>query len=83
MTEEKKEEPTLTIGDETYKISDLSDKTKDLLSLHEQALQMAVGGKRQAAIHDLSVNSLARLVEESVKEPEAEVVEKWGMYGIF
>lgn len=76
MTEEKKEEPTLTIGDETYKISDLSDKTKDLLSLHEQAVQMAVGAKRQAAIHDLSVNSLAKLVEESVKEPEAEVVEK-------
>ncbi len=76
MTEEKKEEPTLTIGDKTYKISDLSDKTKDLLSLHEQAMQMAVGAKRQAAIHDLSVQSLAKLVEESVKEPEAEVVEK-------
>ncbi len=68
MTEETKETPMITIKDKTYNIEELSDKTKELLSLHEQALQMAVGAKRQAAIHDLSVQSLVKMVEESVEE---------------
>lgn len=68
MTEETKEAPMITIKDKTYNIEELSDKTKELLSLHEQAMQMAVGAKRQAAIHDLSVQSLVKMVEESVEE---------------
>jgi hypothetical protein len=68
MTEETKETPMITIKDKTYNIEELSDKTKELLSLHEQAMQMAVGAKRQAAIHDLSVQSLVKMVEESVEE---------------
>ena len=68
MTEETKETPMITIKDKTYNIEELSDKTKELLSLHEQAVQMAVGAKRQAAIHDLSVQSLVKMVEESVEE---------------
>ena len=54
----------------------MTNAQKMMSNTTEQAMQMAVGAKRQAAIHDLSVQSLAKLVEESVKEPEAEVVEK-------
>jgi len=70
MTEDTKETPMITIKDKTYNIEELSDKTKELLSLYEQASQMSVGAKRQAAIHDLSVQSLVKMVEESVDEVE-------------
>tara|TARA_R110000782_G_scaffold7131_1_gene24203 strand:- start:32 stop:280 length:249 start_codon:yes stop_codon:yes gene_type:complete len=68
MTE--KEDPTITIGDTTYLVSDLSDEVKEMLSLHQQAQEMSMHAKRQATIHDLSVENLAARIEKAVKETE-------------
>jgi hypothetical protein len=63
-------EPTVTVGNKTYEISDLSAEVREMLSLHEQAVQMAVTAKRQAAIHDLAVANIASMVEKALKEAE-------------
>jgi len=68
MTEQA--EPTLQIGETTYIVSDLSDEVKDMLSLHQQAQEMAVHAKRQATIHDLSCENLAARIEKAVKDTE-------------
>jgi len=73
MTEQA--EPTLQIGETTYIVSDLSDEVKDMLSLHQQAQEMAVHAKRQATIHDLSCENLAARIEKAVKEAEESDVE--------
>jgi len=73
MTEQA--EPTLQIGETTYIVSDLSDEVKDMLSLHQQAQEMAVHAKRQATIHDLSCENLAARIEKAVKEDEESDVE--------
>jgi hypothetical protein len=62
--------PTLTVGDTTYAVSDLSDEVKEMLSLHEQAVQMAVGAKRQAVIHDLAVANIASMIEKKLAETD-------------
>lgn len=64
------EEPTLTVGDTTYPVSELSDEVKEMLSLHEQAVQMAVAAKRQGVIHDLAVANIASMIEKAVTETE-------------
>ena len=63
---EVQEEPTLTVGDTTYPISELSDEVKEMLSLHEQAVQMSTAAKRQGIIHDLAVANIASLIEKKV-----------------
>jgi len=63
-------EPTLTIGETTYPVSTLSDEVKEMLSLHEQAMQMAIAAKRQATIHDLAVANIAAHIEKAVQETE-------------
>ena len=63
-------EPTLTIGETTYPVSTLSDEVKEMLSLHEQAVQMSIAAKRQATIHDLAVANIAAHIEKAVQEPE-------------
>ena len=69
MTEQNQaEEATVTIGDTTYPISELSDQVKELISLHEQALQRTIAAKRQAAIHEMSVSNIAAMVEKAVSE---------------
>ena len=65
---EVQEEPTLTVGDTTYPISELSDEVKEMLSLHEQAVQMSTAAKRQGIIHDLAVANIASLIEKKVIE---------------
>ena len=67
---EQQAEPTLTIGETTYPVSTLSDEVKEMLSLHEQAMQMAIAAKRQATIHDLAVANIAAHVEKAVQETE-------------
>ena len=62
------ETPTVTIGEVVYPIADLDDKVKEMLSLHQQASEMAGAAKRQAVIHDLSVQSLSSLIEQAVLE---------------
>ena len=64
------EEPTLTVGDTTYPVSELGDKVKEMLSLHEQAVQMATAAKRQAVIHDLAIANIASMIEKAVTETE-------------
>jgi len=76
MTEQA--EPTLQIGETTYIVSDLSDEVKDMLSLHQQAQEMAVHAKRQATIHDLSCENLAARIEKAVKEAEESDVKAAG-----
>lgn len=71
----EQEDPTITIGDTTYAVSDLSDKVKEMLSLHQQAQEMSINAKRQATIHDLSVENLASRIEKAVKETEESDVE--------
>ena len=69
MTEQNQtEEATVTIGDTTYPISELSDQVKELLSLHEQASQMTIAARRQAAIHELSVTNIASMIEKAISE---------------
>ena len=79
MTEENtndQAEQTITINDPVYPVSELSDESKELLSLHEQATQMAVQAKRQATIHDLSIENLVARIGKSVEVVEAEVVDE-------
>jgi len=64
------EEPTITIGDTTYPVSELSDEVKEMLSLHEQAVQMATAAKRQAVIHDLAIANLVSMIEKKVSKTE-------------
>lgn len=78
MTEEntnEQAEQTITINDTVYSVSELSDESKELLSLHEQATQMSIQAKRQATIHDLSIENLVGRIEKSVEAVEAEAVE--------
>ena len=63
-------EPTLTIGETTYPVSTLSDEVKEMLSLYEQAVQMANAAKRQATIHDLAVANISSLIEKAMQETE-------------
>ena len=72
MTKAKKTEveQTITIGEKTYPISGLSDQIKEMLSLHQQASEMAIGAKRQAVIHDLAVANIASMIEKAVSESE-------------
>ena len=63
-------EPTITVGDTTYPISELEDEVKEMLSLHQEAQQMALGAKRQAVIHDLAVANLASMIEKRLTETE-------------
>ena len=64
------EEPTITVGDTTYPVSELEDEVKEMLSLHQEAQQMALGAKRQAVIHDLAVANLASMIEKRLTETE-------------
>ena len=64
------EEQSITVGDKTYPVSELSDEVKEMLSLHEQAVQMATAAKRQAVIHDLAIANIASMIEKAVTETE-------------
>lgn len=70
MTDLTDEVPTVTVGDKTHLVSDLSDEVKQMLSLHQQALEMSIGAKRQATIHDLAVASIASTIEKALNETE-------------
>jgi hypothetical protein len=67
---------TVTIGDKTYPLEDLSNEVKELLSLHAQAQDMMISARRQAVIHELSASNLATMikskvdVDESTSDPE-------------
>ena len=63
MTEETKEAPMITIKDKTYNIEELSDKTKELLSLHEQAMQMAQAAAQAPKEEDSNTKAAAILAE--------------------
>lgn len=72
MENVNQEEPKIIVNEKEYLIDDLSDEVKELISLWDQARNMSMGAKRQAAIHDLSVQSLSKMVEEKLEKPEEE-----------
>jgi hypothetical protein len=66
--------PTITLDDETYEIESLSDKSKELLGLYQQAQNDMVRIRREAAIAEVAVNSLVQMVAQSIKEEGEETV---------
>ena len=64
------EEPTITVGDTTYPISELEDEVKEMLALHQQAQQMSINAKQQATIYDLSCQNIASMIEKKLTETE-------------
>lgn len=64
----KRPEPTVTVGNKSYNISELSDEIKDLLSLHDEAQENAIKAKREAAINEIAVANLANLIEKELTE---------------
>jgi len=70
LADKTEAEQTITIGEKTYPVAGLSDQVKEMLSLHQQASEMAMGAKRQAAIHDLAVQNLAAMIEKAVTDAD-------------
>ena len=60
--------PTITIDDASYEIESLTDKSKELLALHQEAQQDMLAARRKATISEVAVQSLANMVSASVKE---------------
>jgi len=67
--------PTITIDDVNYEIESLTDKTKEILALHQEAQQDMLAARRKATISEVAVQSLANMVSASVKEEAAVDVE--------
>ena len=63
--------PTITIDDVSYEIESLTDKSKELLALHQEAQQDMLAARRKATISEVAVQSLANMVSASVKEEAA------------
>lgn len=63
---------TVTIDDKTYPLEDLSNEVKELLSLHAQAQDMMINARRQAVIHELSVNNLVGMIKSKVVSDESD-----------
>lgn len=79
MAEENVEtnSPTITIdGVGTFDIEGLSDKSKEILSLHQQSQQDMFRLRREITIAEVAVNSLAQMVTESIKEEKEESVDE-------
>ena len=70
LADKTEAEQTITIGEKTYPVAGLSDQVKEMLSLHQQASEMAMGAKRQATIHDLAVTNIASLIEKKLAETQ-------------
>ena len=58
---------TVTIGEKTYELDELSNEVKELLSLHAQSQDMMVSARRQAVIHELSASNLAGMIKSKVE----------------
>lgn len=58
---------TVTIGEKTYELDELSNEVKELLSLHAQAQDMMISARRQAVIHELSASNLAGMIKSKVE----------------
>ena len=62
---------TVTIGEKTYELDELSNEVKELLSLHAQAQDMMINARRQAVIHELSVSNLAGMIKGKVEADDS------------
>ena len=62
--------PTLTIDDVSYEIDALTDKTKEILGLHQEAKQDMLSARRKAVIAEVAVSQLASMVSASIKEED-------------
>ena len=67
---QEESKPTITVDDNVYDIDGLSDKSKEILSLHQQAQANLTELRRQTVIAEVAVNSLAQMVAASVKEED-------------
>lgn len=72
----EQEQPKIVVDGEEYLVENLSQEIKELLGLHQEATQMMVASRRQAAIHELAVQNLVNMISSKIKEEpvEAELV---------
>lgn len=66
----QEESPSIVVDDQSYEIESLSDKTKELLSLHQEAQQKMLEARRKAVIAEVAVNGLVQMISAAVKEEE-------------
>jgi len=67
----QEETPSIVIDDESYEIESLSDKAKELLSLHQEAQQEMLSARRKALVAEVAVNSFVQMISAAVKEEES------------
>lgn len=71
MAEDSTEQETTIIVDNvSYPVSGLSDQVKELIALHNEAMESMLAARRSAAIHEVSMKSLANMISTSLKEGE-------------
>lgn len=66
----QEESPSIVVDDQSYEIESLSDKTKELLSLHQEAQQKMLEARRKAVIAEVAVSGLVQMISAAVKEEE-------------
>ena len=64
----KQSEPTITVGDKDYNVSDLSADAKELLMIHEAASRALTKAKREAAINEIALANLANLIDKELSK---------------
>jgi hypothetical protein len=71
MAEDSTEQETTIIVDNvSYPVSGLSDQVKELIALHNEAMEAMLAARRSATIHEVSMKSLANMISTSLKEGE-------------
>lgn len=64
----QEETPSIVVDDQSYEIESLSDKAKELLSLHQEAQQKMLEARRKAVIAEIAVSGLVQMISSAVKE---------------
>ena len=64
----QEETPSIVVDDQSYEIESLSDKAKELLSLHQEAQQKMLEARRKAVIAEIAVTGLVQMISSAVKE---------------
>ena len=66
----QEEKPVIIIDVVSYEIDALTDKTKEILGLHQEAQQDMLAARRKATIAEVAVSQLASMVSASIKEED-------------
>ena len=64
----QEETPSIVVDDQSYEIESLSDKAKELLSLHQEAQQKMLEARRKAVIAEIAVSGPVQMISSAVKE---------------